>query len=105
MELKSLGLLARVVGGPGLLSDELDLYLGHLKIAGPQASQMSKELVRLGWAHAGDIAQEAGIKELFDRMMRPNSEAAVGLKAFQLARRPLDWDQIVLSQSIPRAKL
>jgi hydroxymethylglutaryl-CoA lyase len=105
MELKSLGLLARVVDDPGLLSDELDLYLGQLKIAGPQASQMSKELMRLGWAHAGDIAQEAGIKGLFDRMMRPNSEAAVGLKAFQLARRPLDWDQIVLSQSIPRAKL
>ncbi|KAK5460819.1 hypothetical protein LTS15_002882 [Exophiala xenobiotica] len=105
MELKSLGLLARVVDDPRLLSDELDLYLGQLKIAGPQASQMSKELVRLGWAHAGDSVQEAGIKGLFDRMMRPNSEAAVGLKAFQLAKRPLDWDQIVLSQSIPKAKL
>ena len=105
MELKSLGLLARVVDDTTRLSETLDLYLEQLKIAGPQASRMSKELVRLGWAYAGTNTQEVGIKNLFDRMMRPDGEAAVGLKAFQATKKPLDWDQIVLSQSLPKAKL
>lgn len=82
-ELKSLGLLSRVVMSNELLGEELDKYLSQLEVAGPEASRMCKELVRLAWTDPGGQRQESGIKELFDSMMRPDGEAASRLKAFQ----------------------
>lgn len=103
-ELHARGLVARLVDTPADLAAEVDRYLTQLKIAGPKASSMSKELVRLGWAHAGSARQAEGIKKLFDEMMRADGEAAVGLKAFQTTKKPLDWDQMALS-SHGKAKL
>ena len=99
VELHSLGLITKVVEEPEPLSAELDRYLAQLKIAGPEASSMCKELIRLGWTQAGSQIQETGIKKLFDRMMHPNSEAAVGLRAFQTTKRALDWDEITMART------
>ncbi|KIX04371.1 uncharacterized protein Z518_05239 [Rhinocladiella mackenziei CBS 650.93] len=105
-ELKRLGLIARVVEHPKQqLSEEVDLYLSSLKVAGPEASRMCKEIVKLAWVHPGSDTQANGIKDLFDRMMRPDGEAAIGLQAFQAQRRALDWDQISQCRSAGRAKL
>ncbi|ETI26974.1 hypothetical protein G647_10073 [Cladophialophora carrionii CBS 160.54] len=103
-ELRSLGLVAKVVDDPAQLSAELDQYLSQLKIAGPEASSMCKQLIRLGWAHAGSDEQEKGVKQLFDRMMRSDGEAAIGLKAFQTTRKPLDWDEITISRTAAASK-
>jgi hydroxymethylglutaryl-CoA lyase len=103
-ELRSLGLIAEVVDEPAQLSAELDQYLSRLKIAGPEASSMCKQLIRLGWAHAGSDEQERGIKQLFDKMMRSDGEAAIGLKAFQTTRKPLDWDEITIARTASATK-
>ncbi|KIW83093.1 hypothetical protein Z517_02336 [Fonsecaea pedrosoi CBS 271.37] len=106
-ELRSLAVVAKVVDDPTQLQTELDRYLARLKVAGPEASTMCKELVRLGWLHSGSAEQAKGIKQLFDKMMRPDGEAAIGLKAFQATKKPLDWDEITMTRSAaaPKAKL
>ncbi|OAP54999.1 hypothetical protein AYL99_10699 [Fonsecaea erecta] len=103
-ELRSLGMIANVVEEPGQLATELDQYLARLKVAGPEASTMCKELIRLGWLHAGSEQQAKGIKQLFDKMMRPDGEAAIGLRAFQATKKALDWDEIILTRSAAAAK-
>ncbi|KAL6245499.1 putative secondary metabolism biosynthetic enzyme [Rhinocladiella similis] len=97
-QLHSLGCVTKVVAESERLSPEVDQYLTQLRIAGPEASSMCKQLIRLGWANPGGEEQEKGIKHLFDRMMRPDGEASIGLKAFQNTRKPPDWDEITMSR-------
>ncbi|KIW16275.1 hypothetical protein PV08_06326 [Exophiala spinifera] len=99
-QLQSLGCVTKVVADVSQLSQEVDRYLTRLRVAGPEASSMCKELVRLGWTDPGGEEQEKGIKQLFDRMMRPDGEAGIGLKVFQNKdrRAPPDWDEITLSR-------
>ena len=59
---------------------------------------MSKQLIKLGWASPGGEEQEKGVKQLFDKMMRPDGEAAIGLRAFQTTRKALDWDEITVAR-------
>jgi len=103
-ELGSLGLIAKVVEDSEQLSAALDQYLTQLKIAGPEASSMCKELIKMGWAQAGSQDQEAGIKQLFDKMMRSDGEGAIGLRAFQNTRKVLDWDEITMSRVATASK-
>lgn len=90
-ELKARGLVSDVADSPELLQSCLDDLLVRLKIASPDASRMSKDLVRLAWAHAGGERQAAGIKGLFDEMMRLDADGAHGVKEFQAGRK-VDWD-------------
>ena len=90
-ELKALGVVSAVTDTPGNMHLALDRFLDELKIASPDASQMSKELVKLGWAHAGSERQVNRIKDIFSKMMSPYSDGAYGVKEFQ-ARRRVDWD-------------
>ncbi|KAJ9657416.1 hypothetical protein H2198_004291 [Neophaeococcomyces mojaviensis] len=103
LELKSLGLVSSLVEDVNELSSALDSYLVKLKAAGPTASTMCKELVRLAWTNAGGVQQATGIKNLFDEMMSSEGEAAIGLKAFQSGQKTLDWDDV--RQQKFRAKL
>ncbi|KAK1059087.1 hypothetical protein LTR74_012879 [Friedmanniomyces endolithicus] len=100
-QLLSLGIITQISSAADLLGD-LDSYLVGLRKAGPRASSMSKELVELAWRHAGDEVQEAGIKRLFDEMMRDDGEGAFGVKEFQAGRRPVDWAAFTKK---PKAKL
>jgi hydroxymethylglutaryl-CoA lyase len=63
---------------------------------------MSKELVRLAWAHSGGEKQAAGIRELFAAMMREDADGAHGVREFQRGKK-VDWDAYILQQS--KAKL
>ena len=101
-ELKSRGVVSAVVETSEELPQYLDNFLTNLKVASPDASRMSKELVRLAWVHAGSEVQSRGIKEIFDEMMSPHSDSAHGVKEFQ-ARRKVDWDEY--SQRKGRSKL
>jgi hydroxymethylglutaryl-CoA lyase len=62
---------------------------------------MSKELVRLGWAHAGRDEQVTGIKGLFEEMMRVDADGAHGVKEFQAGRK-VDWDAFTQGTSKPK---
>lgn len=91
-ELAQLGAIARLTEGPIELSDTLDEYLINLKSSAPHASTMCKELVRLAWSEAGQPAQAAGIRKLFDDMMDPTAEAAYGVGQLQRGQKQIDWD-------------
>ena len=93
-ELQSLGLVRDVADNEDQLSRLRDEYLSNLKAAAPGASHMVKELIRLAYTNAGDETQAKGIKNLFDQMMKSDSEAAVGLREFQAGRRNIDWDSM-----------
>lgn len=101
-ELKSRGIISEVVEGQERLNTRIDALLNQLKIASPNASRMSKELVRLAWKNGGDEIQSDGIKQLFDDMMRPDADGAFGLKEFGMKRR-VDWDVYTLQDG--KAKL
>ncbi|EXJ65410.1 hypothetical protein A1O7_01751 [Cladophialophora yegresii CBS 114405] len=103
-ELRSLGLVAKVVDEPTQLSAELDQYLSQPKIAKPEASGMWKQLIRWGWAHVGRDEQEKGVKQLYDKMMRSDGEAAIGLKVFQITRETLDLDGISIARMAAASK-
>lgn len=100
-ELKARGLVSDVAEDAGQLSSALDAFLVKLKVASPDASRMSKELVRLAWADAGSEKQAVGIKGLFEEMMRPDADGAHGVKEFQAGRK-VDWDAYMLQQSKPK---
>ena len=102
-ELKARGLVVDLADSVEALHRLLEQALNRFKVASPEASRMSKELVRLAWAHAGKEEQARGIRALFDDMMRPDGEGAYGVTEFQ-ARRPVDWDSYTLSQA-NKAKL
>lgn len=89
-ELKARGVIFEVAE-PDRLDERLDALLVHLKSASRNASHLSKELVRLAWAHGGGDTQSRGLKHLFDEMMRPDADGSHGVKEFQ-AGRPVDWD-------------
>ncbi|KAJ5786993.1 hypothetical protein N7457_001983 [Penicillium paradoxum] len=101
-ELKSIGVVAGISEDKEALQVSLDELLTRLKSASPHASRMSKELVRLAWAHAGAERQDSGIEDLFREMMRPDADGAHGVKEFQ-AKRTVDWDAYVQLQG--KAKL
>ena len=92
-ELYRIGVVAKLVAAGGL-DETLDEYLMRLKYAAPVASTMSKQLVELGWVNPGGREQEKGIKEIFEKMMRADGEAASGLSHFQAGRRNIDWDAV-----------
>ncbi|KAI2700387.1 hypothetical protein CBS147332_7998 [Penicillium roqueforti] len=100
-ELKGLGIISEIASDQENLRVRVDELLIRLKAASPNASRMSKELVRLAWAHGGGDAQAAGIKGLFKEMMRSDADGAYGVKEFQ-AKRKVDWDAYVLG---PKPKL
>lgn len=101
-ELKTRGLVSDVAERSEQLNEHLDALLTRLKIASPNASRMSKELVKLAWAHAGGEKQASGIKSLFEEMMRPDSDGAHGVKEFQAGRK-IDWDAYI--QGLTKSKL
>ena len=103
-ELRSLGLVTKIVDEQEQLSAEVDKYLAQLKVAGPEASSMCKQIVKLGWAYPGSKRQESGVKQLFDRMMRSDGEAAIGLRAFQETKKALDWDEITIARTAATSK-
>ncbi|KAL4749596.1 hypothetical protein BDW72DRAFT_204666 [Aspergillus terricola var. indicus] len=102
-ELKARGLVVELADSAEALPRLLDQYLTKLKAASPEASCMSKELVRLAWVHGGKEEQAKGIRALFDGMMRPDGDGAYGVKEFQ-AKRTVDWDAYTLRR-INMAKL
>ncbi|GME61357.1 uncharacterized protein LTHEOB_1194 [Neofusicoccum parvum] len=101
-ELERLGAVAVVVEDGARLGEELDRYVRRLRGSAPRASALSKELVRLGCVGAGGEVQDRGIKAAFDEMMRPDSEAAFGVREFQAGRREVDWDKFVLAKTKSR---
>ncbi|KAJ6104852.1 hypothetical protein N7523_011172 [Penicillium sp. IBT 18751x] len=101
-ELRERRLASDVADDAEQLKTRLDIFLSQLKVASPDASRMSKELVRLAWAHAGEKEQVDGIKRLFEDMMRPDADGAHGVKEFQ-ARRKVDWD--AFTQGTSKSKL
>ncbi|OJJ94672.1 hypothetical protein ASPACDRAFT_55679 [Aspergillus aculeatus ATCC 16872] len=104
-QLHSLGLVAEVAENPGDLDKKLDALLVRLRQVSPDASRMSKELVRLAWKHAGKDEQASGIKALFHEMMRPDGDGAHGVREFQFGR-PVDWDAYTQkTKTAPEAKL
>ena len=90
-ELKGLGVISDIASDQNDLRIKVDQLLIRLKAASPNASRMSKELIRLAWAHGGDDAQAVGIKDLFEEMMQSDADGAYGVKEFQ-AKRKVDWD-------------
>ncbi|CAG8284894.1 unnamed protein product [Penicillium nalgiovense] len=100
-ELRARGLVFDVADGAEELSARLDILLSRLKVASPDASRMSKELVRLGWVHAGRDEQVTGIRRLFEEMMRVDADGAHGVKEFQ-AGRNVDWDAFTQGMSKPK---
>ncbi|KKK15417.1 hypothetical protein AOCH_001154 [Aspergillus ochraceoroseus] len=98
-ELKARGLVAQVANSVEELHLHLDRLLTHLKATSPAASCLTKDLVRLAWAHAGQEEQTRGIKALFEAMMRPDTDGSHGVKEFQ-AKRPVDWDNYTLQQQL-----
>lgn len=100
-ELKARGVVSEVAESPEQLDKYINGLLIRLKAASPNASRLSKDLVRLAWAHGGDEEQARGIKALFDEMMRPDADGSHGVKEFQ-ARRPVDWDAYYAAQVKPK---
>ncbi|KAL4738931.1 aldolase [Aspergillus similis] len=101
-QLHSLGLVAEVAENPGGLNKRLDALLMRWRKVSPDASRMSKELVRLAWMHPGKQEQASGIKSLFHDMMRPNGDGAHGVREFQ-SGRSVDWDAYI--EKTAKAKL
>ncbi|CAM1501356.1 Fc.00g105180.m01.CDS01 [Cosmosporella sp. VM-42] len=90
-ELRSAGAISAVCGDVDKLESALESLLVTLRHSSPGGSRMSKELVRLGWAFAGQTEQKDAISKLFLKMMGPGSESAFGVREFQ-AKRKADWD-------------
>lgn len=99
-ELAQRGLVARLAEDLPGLSDELDRYLVELRGSAPVASSMCKDLVKLAWVHAGQEAQQQGIKANFDSMMRPDAEGAYGVGQLQKGVKVVDWDERTLSGGV-----
>ncbi|KAF7162831.1 hypothetical protein CNMCM5623_007953 [Aspergillus felis] len=93
-QLHSLGLVAEMAENVEDLHQRLDALLVRLRHVSPDASRMSKELVKLAWAHAGTEQQAEGIKALFYEMMRPDGDGAHGVREFQSGRK-VDWDAYI----------
>ena len=106
-ELERLGVVARVVKegeGHPELGMALDAYLVSLRQCAPEASSMVKKLVEFGWRSAGGENQERGVRELFERMMKGDGEAKMGMEGFRTAKG-VEWDEIGVKEQSVRAKL
>ncbi|POS78364.1 3-hydroxymethyl-3-methylglutaryl-CoA lyase [Diaporthe helianthi] len=90
-ELKAIGAITAVYDSAADLETATDALLDSLRYLSPSGSQMSKELVTLGWKHGGKLEQQERVAELFDQMLRPGTEGAFGAAEFH-ARRKVDWD-------------
>lgn len=102
-ELKARGVVSYIADDVEQLDRDVDDYVTELAKAAPVASRMSKELLRLAFEDAGGERQAEGIKKLFDEMMRPDGEAAWGLKQFQAGKTSINWD--TRQQDQAKAKL
>lgn len=91
-ELRQLGAIAHVADNGQALELYLEKYLAQLKSCAPLAGSLCKELARSGWAEAGQEKQEATMRRVFEEMMKPGSEASVGVAEFQRGRKQIDWD-------------
>ncbi|CAK1360232.1 Hydroxymethylglutaryl-CoA lyase, mitochondrial [Cercospora beticola] len=103
-ELLQLGVIAEIIPANEQPSSAIDKYLGQLQACAPRASTLSKELVRLGWKHAGDEVHVRGVKNIFTEMMGHKSESAHGLAQFQKGMKDVDWDAYTLSKAKAKAK-
>ncbi|KAF2207626.1 hypothetical protein CERZMDRAFT_102307 [Cercospora zeae-maydis SCOH1-5] len=104
-ELMRLGKIAEIIPAQEQLTSAIDTYLLRLRACAPNASKMAKDLVRLGWEHAGNEEQDRGIKRIFADFMDQKSESAHGLRQFQKGVKEVDWDSYTLSKVIPKPRL
>ena len=98
-ELRAQDLVSDVADDAEQLRPRLAMFLSRVKIASPHAFRVSKELVRLGWAHAGGEEQVDGIKGVFEEMMRPGANGAHDEKKKFQAVRKVDWDTLTQGTS------
>ncbi|CAH0046636.1 unnamed protein product [Clonostachys solani] len=91
-ELKQIGAVHDLADDEVGLNVLLDEYLVNLSNCAPGASKMCKELAQEAWLRGGTAEQDAAIYKVFNNMMGPDSESAVGLRNFQSGKRSTDWD-------------
>ncbi|KAN0091871.1 3-hydroxy-3-methylglutaryl-coenzyme A lyase/3-methylglutaconyl-coenzyme A hydratase [Hyaloscypha variabilis] len=101
-ELAGLQVIQDVATDEASLDTTLDIMLEELRFAAPEASRLSKELVKVAYADAGGKQQARVIKSSFDRMMGPGSEHSHARSEFKRGVRKIDWETI---NSVPCAKL
>lgn len=104
-ELLRLGKIAEIIPANEQPSSAIDSYLRRLQACAPRASTLAKDLVRLGWQHAGDEVQARGVKNIFTEMMGRKSESAHGLAQFQQGVKDVDWDEYALSKEKAKPRL
>ncbi|GIZ37479.1 hypothetical protein CKM354_000092400 [Cercospora kikuchii] len=104
-ELLQLGKIAEIIPANEQPSSAIDEYLRRLQACAPKASTLTKELVRLGWKHAGDEVQARGVKDIFTEMMGHKSESAHGLAKFQKGVKDVDWDAYTFSKAKTKPRL
>ncbi|KAH8809330.1 3-hydroxymethyl-3-methylglutaryl-CoA lyase [Xylogone sp. PMI_703] len=102
LQLKSRGIVDELCEDFEKLENTLENLLTLLRSSSPAGSRMSKQLIRLGWTHAGKSEQADVVSELFARMTQPGSEGEYGVRQFQ-ARKKVDWDSYI--RSLSKAKL
>ncbi|KAH7354815.1 3-hydroxymethyl-3-methylglutaryl-CoA lyase [Rhexocercosporidium sp. MPI-PUGE-AT-0058] len=91
-ELKNQGIISMLSSTQEGLEEDLEQMLGRLRYASPGGSRMSKELVKVGWKSPDSLVQEETIGRLFEAMMQPDAESALGIAEFR-KKRSVDWDQ------------
>ncbi|TPX12718.1 uncharacterized protein E0L32_000895 [Thyridium curvatum] len=101
-ELKSILAVQQVAQSQEALENGLESLLQSLRFSSPAGSAMSKQLVRLAWAHAGSDEQERNISQLFQNMLKAGGDGQHGIAEFQKRRR-VDWD--LYKQKKTQAKL
>jgi hydroxymethylglutaryl-CoA lyase len=104
-ELLRWGKVAHVFADTNRADAALEEYLVRLRACAPNASAITKSLVRLAWTDGGGKEQEAGIRTAFSQIMAPDSESAWGLEQFQKRVKEVDWDARTLSTLPAKAKL
>jgi hydroxymethylglutaryl-CoA lyase len=97
-ELRSLGLVTKMLDSKEALDSALDQYLLKLRTAAPRASTLVKDLVRASEPGNAGGKQTECIKEVFEEMMKPGSESEFGLREFQAGRREINWDAFTLAK-------
>lgn len=105
-ELLRLGKVAAVIEPGEEAQQALDTYMIRLKQCAPRSSTLTKKLVRLSWEDGGGGNKQAdGIRQVFDEMMMPDSEAAHGLEQFQSGVKEIDWDSYTLTKAQKKSRL
>lgn len=80
-ELTAIGVVTAIAEDQAQLQVHINRLLTQLKAASPNTLRMSKELVRLTWAHRGEERQASGIKGFFKQMMRSDADGAHGVSS------------------------